>query len=186
MTSVFVSGSRGIARLNQSVRERLDNIIGKQYTVLLGDANGADKAVQSYLDECGYENVVVYCSGAQCRNNIGQWRAKKIQVPEKIKGREFYTLKDQEMASDADYGFVLWDGKSAGALNNIVELTQRNKKAVVYFRPTRSFATVGSVHDIESLLKCCDAADIEKISRKIGLVKRLERIGDLNQRQLGF
>jgi hypothetical protein len=49
MVSVFVAGSRALSRLNPQLRERLDNIIRQNLTVLIGDANGADKAVQGYL-----------------------------------------------------------------------------------------------------------------------------------------
>lgn len=61
MHSVFVAGSRALSRLNAQVKERLDNIVKQNFAVLVGDANGADKAVQRYLAERGYRNVVVYC-----------------------------------------------------------------------------------------------------------------------------
>ena len=49
MISVFIGGSRKIAKLPDPVRQRLDNIVSKSFTVLVGDANGADKHVQEYL-----------------------------------------------------------------------------------------------------------------------------------------
>ena len=49
MDSVFVAGSRALSKLNAQVKERLDNILRKEFTVLIGDANRADKAVQRYL-----------------------------------------------------------------------------------------------------------------------------------------
>ena len=70
MDSVFVAGSRALSKLNVPVKERLDNIIAKQLTVLVGDANGADKAVQRHLAERHYEHVFVYCTEV-CRNNLG-------------------------------------------------------------------------------------------------------------------
>jgi len=72
MTCVFVAGSRDVSRLNAQVKERLDNIVKQNLTVLVGDANGADKAVQRYLAQCGYREVVVYCMEV-CRNNVGDW-----------------------------------------------------------------------------------------------------------------
>ena len=62
MISVFVAGSRKLGRLNDQVRERLENIIAGSYRVFVGDANGADKAIQSFLSEQKYEHVVVFCS----------------------------------------------------------------------------------------------------------------------------
>ncbi|HET9227171.1 MAG TPA: putative addiction module antidote protein, partial [Thermoanaerobaculia bacterium] len=67
MTSVFVGGSRKVSRLSVDLRRRLDQIIDKKLHVLLGDANGADKAVQAYLKERSYPNVVVFCTGGECR-----------------------------------------------------------------------------------------------------------------------
>ena len=32
------------------------------------------------------------------------------------------TQKDKAMAAEADYGFVLWDGKSSGSISNVFEL----------------------------------------------------------------
>jgi len=80
MTKIFTGGSRQISRLNADVRSRLDRIIEKQLPVLVGDANGADTAVQRYLHEKGYQRVDVFCSGPECRNNVGRWPEHHIDV----------------------------------------------------------------------------------------------------------
>ena len=49
MDSVFVAGSRALSKLNASVKERLDNIIAKQLTVLVGDANGPTRLCNGIL-----------------------------------------------------------------------------------------------------------------------------------------
>jgi len=49
MTKVFIAGSRQLSRLNADVKRRIDTMIDKGFTILVGDANGADKAVQRYL-----------------------------------------------------------------------------------------------------------------------------------------
>ena len=122
MNAVFLSGSRAISRLNQEIRERLAGITSQSFDILIGDANGADKALQSFLRENNYANVTVYCSWGRCRNNIGHWRTYNVQVPAGYKGRDFYTQKDRLMAQEADYGFVLWDGKSPGSIENVINL----------------------------------------------------------------
>ena len=48
---VFVGGSRHVSRLNERVRERLDKIIQKRLPILIGDASGADKAVQQLRED---------------------------------------------------------------------------------------------------------------------------------------
>jgi hypothetical protein len=49
MTKVFIGGSRRLSQLNKDLKGRLDNIVERGFTVIVGDANGADKAVQRYL-----------------------------------------------------------------------------------------------------------------------------------------
>jgi hypothetical protein len=51
MIRVFFGGPRKIERLSKEMKERTDSIIANGYLILLGDANGADKAMQKYLSE---------------------------------------------------------------------------------------------------------------------------------------
>jgi hypothetical protein len=76
----------------------LKNVIAQQFEVVVGDANGVDKAVQQYLHDESYLHVTVFCSGNACRNNVGNWKVSKIKVEPNLKGRDFYTKKDKEMA----------------------------------------------------------------------------------------
>ena len=46
------------------------------HDVLVGDANGADKAAQTYLFKNNYKNVIVYCSGYIFDNN---WKDKALK-----------------------------------------------------------------------------------------------------------
>lgn len=66
-STVFIGGSRRISRLNDMIRERLDLIVNKKLQVLLGDANGADKAVQAYLDKQVCKTV---CTAAHVSVNL--------------------------------------------------------------------------------------------------------------------
>lgn len=151
MKTVFISGSRHLSKLTEQVKERLLNIINQNFHVVLGDANGMDKAVQAFLFQQGYNKVTVYCSGNGCRNNLGLWPVQNIAVSKNLKGREFYTIKDRAMAKVADYGLVLWDGKSKGSYNNMLELIQYNKKSLLYFAPTKSFLTISNAEDLAEL-----------------------------------
>jgi len=82
MTKVFIGGSRGVTRLNSQVQHRLDEIVRKQLPVLIGDANGADKAVQQYLHSRGYDRVEVFCTEGHCRNNVGHWKVRVVPAPD--------------------------------------------------------------------------------------------------------
>ena len=67
------------------------------FTGFVGDANGADRCVQQYLLEKQYRNVLVFCTGPNCRNNIGKWETRHITPSIENKGFNFYVLKDQQM-----------------------------------------------------------------------------------------
>ena len=51
MSSVLVAGSRQASRFPAEVTARLDAMIEKEFQILVGNANGADKAVKRYLAE---------------------------------------------------------------------------------------------------------------------------------------
>ncbi|QAV27743.1 hypothetical protein SAMN05216169_10832 [Anoxybacillus pushchinoensis] len=149
---VFVAGPRAVSVLNKQVKERLSNIINNNFTVLVGDANGVDKQVQKFLHSVNYRNVKVYATNGRARNNIGQWEVEKVNVEPTKKGFDYYAAKDIEMAKDADYGFMIWNGQSKGTLNNMINLAKLNKKVLVYFIPAKQFYTVKDVGDIRMMI----------------------------------
>lgn len=81
MTRVFIGGSRRVTRLDDAVRRRLSRIVEQRLPVLVGDANGADKAVQGYLRDCTFDRVEVYAADASPRNNLGGWPVRVICPP---------------------------------------------------------------------------------------------------------
>lgn len=184
--TVFLSGSRKINRLNEAIRRRIENMIDRGFNIVIGDASGADKALQGYLADANYNNVKVFCAGSTCRNNIGEWNVKNIDVDSKLRGRDFYTQKDKAMALEADYGFVLWDGKSTGSINNILELLKGLKSVVVYFAPEKAFYTLKKLDDVSLLLNHCNEIDYRKIVKKTRLDRHLARSSAPAQGSLGF
>lgn len=70
MSKVFIGGSISIKTLDDNVIARLDGIINKNFTVLIGDAFGADKEVQQYFASHKYKAVTVYACNNRARNNI--------------------------------------------------------------------------------------------------------------------
>ncbi len=162
MTTVFIGGSRSITRLNDTIRYTADNIMRQRFAIVIGDANGADKAVQNYLAEKAYRNVIVYCMGDHCRNNVGSWPVEQIYADSHIKDFAYYTTKDEKMAQVGSYGFMIWDGKSKGTLNNILNLLQLQKNILVYFSPDKSCYKLKSPKDLSTLLKKCSSDMREK------------------------
>jgi hypothetical protein len=164
---VFVGGSRKISRLSPDIRRRLDQMIENHLCVLLGDANGADKAVQSYLKDRSYPDVVVFCTAGQCRNNLGSWRVEPVTPPHKTRDFEFFTAKDAAMAREADVGLMIWDGESSGTIVNVARLIGRGKSAVVYVAPQKAFWTVRSPEQLEHLLTTCPPEARDRIDRYV-------------------
>lgn len=170
MTTVFIGGSRRIARLNDVIRSRADNIVQKELRVVIGDANGSDKAMQTFLAEKNYQHVIVHCVGSHCRNNIGEWPIKHVMPPSGKRDFFYYASKDLQMAKEATCGFMLWDGRSRGTLNNIINLLKQDKKAVVYFAPDKSCHTLRSLDQVVDLIEKCDPVSREKFEKQFLLL----------------
>ena len=168
-STVFVAGSRQISRLPAEVGRRLDTMIEKGFQILVGDANGADKAVQRYLADKSYPNVLVHCMKDHCRNNVGNWPTREVAAPRGVRGFDYYSLKDRTMAETAEYGLMLWDGKSKGTVNNVVSLSRDHKPVVVYIAPTRQFRTVKALDDLRVLLAQGDSDSVERIVNELHL-----------------
>jgi hypothetical protein len=177
MTTVFVAGSRAISKLNEQIRERLDNIMRQQLSVLVGDANGADKAVQAYLANSGYCNVTVY-SMEVSRNNVGGWPLKRhLGAPTAKHDRHYYGIKDLAMTKDATWGFMLWDGESKGTLTNVVNLLNTSKKTLLYLGPQRSFFNVCTLEDLYAVLQVSGIENAPLFLNTLGIGASTARFG---------
>ncbi len=169
MHSVFVAGSRALSRLNPQIRARLDNIMDRNLAVLVGDANGADRAVQRYLATRQYERVTVYCM-EMCRNNIGEWPICSHAVQPNLKhDRHYYGIKDVAMAKDATYGFMLWDGVSKGTVANVINLLTAGKKVVLYISPEKRFFNLHTLKDFHQALNAIGISDISRFLGSMGI-----------------
>ena len=169
MKTVFLSGSRKTHRLDDSIKARFKELLNENTNFIVGDANGADKAMQVFLADQEYKQVIVFCSGPICRNNVGAWNVQAVSVDPNLKGRAFYTQKDKKMASIADSGFVLWDGKSIGSINNVNELLKNGKKITVYLSPKKQFIDVANSDDFEALIQEIDQSDARIIYQKLSI-----------------
>ena len=166
MTKVFIGGSRRASRLSRQVQNRVDNIVANEFPIVIGDANGADKAVQQYLHGKRYQLVEVFCSGGICRNNIGNWRTRNVPVRTRTRDAEFYSAKDRGMAQEATIGLMMWDGKSVGTLLNLFRLLSLGKKAVLYNVPAKAFLDFKSWADWEVFLASHDIGLRNKIEQR--------------------
>ena len=102
MTTVFIAGSIKIKHLDRKFKERIDKIIASGFDVVVGDADGADTAIQTYLFEQGSSHTTVYCSGPRPRNNVGRWPIHSVTSDLAPGSRAYFTAKDLAMAEAAD------------------------------------------------------------------------------------
>lgn len=112
------------------MKKALDIVCEKGYEVLIGDCFGADKLVQKYLFERGYDKVKVYASGSKVRCNEGGYPVISVAAEGK-RGFEFYRQKDIAMSLAADCALMLWDGVSRGTRCNIEDMMRQEKFTVV-------------------------------------------------------
>ncbi len=157
MNTIFIGGSRHVSRLPAEVKKRLDNVIASSHKVIVGDANGADKAVQKHFCDARYPHVTVFCSGDAPRNNLGSWTTHRVDVPKGTKGFQFYATKDREMALEADFGLMIWDGKSPGTVLNVLRLVQAGKISVLFNVPDKAAVNVKTVEQYRDFILHCDA-----------------------------
>src|SRR5260370_39476448 len=99
--NIFIGGSRALSKLNAVIRARLDDLIKRGCTIFIGDANGADKAVQQHFAKREYPNVTVFCV-EECRNNVGGWPIRRIKPTNgNRKDFSYYAAKDIVMTGEA-------------------------------------------------------------------------------------
>lgn len=152
MNRVFLGGSRKISRLNEPIRARLEEIVRRRMAVLIGDANGADRAMQRQLAAWQYPHVTVYFVGQAPRNNEGAWDTHRVETPARARGFDFYSAKDRVMAEAAECGLMLWDGESRGTLANVENLARAGKPVAVYVGTRQRFLNVRSEPDMDALV----------------------------------
>lgn len=173
--TVFIAGSISIKSLATAVTQRLDSIVQKKHSVVVGDAAGVDTAVQRHLHKRGYKPVTVYCIN-QARNNLGNWPVVTVA---NIKGRprrSDFGKKDLAMAQAADVGFMIWDDQSSGTLNNVLNLLDVGKKSLVYAQETDEFLWITGPNELATLVDRIPKGLRDTVERKIDLSARIERL----------
>lgn len=176
MTTVFIAGSISISRLHQKVADRINKIVSSDFNVVVGDADGADTSIQECLQRYQAGKVTVYCTGDSPRNNVAEWPVRRVVSKAKAGTRAYFTAKDLEMARDSDYGLMVWDCKSTGTLNNVIELLREKKKSVVFVNKHKDFVTVSDKDGLERLLDFMSDHARAKAEEKIGLTAKIASI----------
>lgn len=176
MTTVFIAGSITIKRIDARVKARIDKVVESGFDIVVGDADGADTAIQFHLLDIGAKSATVYCSGPVPRNNVGDWPTHVVGTSFAPGSRAFFTAKDLQMAGLADFGLMVWDARSTGTLSNVIELLARKKKSVVYVHKDKVFKNVGTAEDLELLTCCMSDHARQSADEKIRLSERLDAL----------
>ena len=163
MSKVFVGGSRRIIRLHPEVALRLDQMLASNASILVGDANGADKSVQHFFKTKEYRDVEVFCSGDECRNNLGDWPLRHVAVDSRKRDFDFYAAKDQAMSREADSGLMIWDGKSAGTLMNAFRLVRQGKPVSIFEAQNNRYQELHNGLDWKHFFSSCS----DEVKRRI-------------------
>ena len=101
------------------------------YKIIIGDCMGADLQMQKILEENNYKKVTVYYSGDRPRFNLGDWKTKHNSSNKFMSDYERQKLKDNQMAKDCDYGYMLLQGLTKGTMANINILKKHDKPCYV-------------------------------------------------------
>lgn len=154
---IFIAGARSVKDLDSYTLKKMRSIYDKGYSVLVGDCYGVDAAVQRFYADLGYDRVTVYASNGLARNNIGNWHIQSVSVPRGARGFDFYKQKDLAMTSEADFGFMIWDGESRGTLNNIIQMADQSKEVLVHLPVKAQTFLIKQPQDVEVLVDRCSA-----------------------------
>ena len=80
------------------------------------------------------------------------------------------------MAEEAHCGVMLWDAKSKGTLQNLLNLIAANKRTLVYFAPTKNLHVLANRDELQTLLARCEKRDIDSAVRALGLKAPLDLV----------
>lgn len=169
---IFIAGAREIKSLKVPIIDRINRIIRNKYEIIVGDANGIDKVVQNFLNNKNYKNVTVFSMEDQ-RNNIGNWDNTKVHSELKKNTREYFTEKDKRMAEIADVGLMIWNKKSEGTLNNIINLLVLNKKVCLFIHTEEKIYLLNEISDLEKII--LSETDVEIQEKYSFLLKRANK-----------
>jgi hypothetical protein len=174
--TVFIAGSIAISRLHPIVCDRIGNAVDRNMAVVVGDADGADTAIQRVLADRQAGSVTVYCSGDSPRNNVGNWPVEHIYPDAPSGTRRWFTAKDIAMAEAADYGLMIWDSRSTGTLSNIIELLGANKTSVVFVNKAKEFIKVADIDGLERLISMMSMTAKDKAEQKMHLTDKVRAL----------
>ncbi|MFX1280419.1 MAG: hypothetical protein ACFFA3_13505 [Promethearchaeota archaeon] len=109
--------------LPSRIKERLDDAMRKDVTIIVAEARGSCRLFQDYLASKNYKNVIVG-NARTLRYNAGGWR--DVKYGDRLKERE------RNMMADCDFALVIWQNNSGVIAENLKYLKKQGKPAFLY------------------------------------------------------
>jgi len=133
-TKLLLMGSKAFreSRLPTEVALKIDEAIARSMKLLVGEAPGACRLYQDYLQSKGYRNVIVGHAKSM-RYNVGNW--KTMQYGMDLKERE------RRMIEDCDSAIVIWTDSSGVIAENLELLKSLGKPTFLCEHSTKTGAT---------------------------------------------
>ena len=110
------------------VRERIDEAMARDMTIIVGEAHGACRRYQDYLKSKGYMNVIVG-HARSIRYNAGDWMT--VKYGDDLKERE------RGMIEDCDSAIIIWVDDSSVIAENLERLKRLEKPTFLYEYSTK-------------------------------------------------
>jgi len=132
-TRLLLMGSKAFKteELPNEVVERIDEALAQNVTVIVGEAQGACRLFQDYLQSKGYTNVIVGHAKSM-RYNAGNWQTRQYGID--LKERE------RRMIEDCDSAIIIWTDSSGVIAENLELLKKLDKPTFLYEHSTKTNA----------------------------------------------
>jgi hypothetical protein len=130
-TKLLLMGSKAFRaeRLPVEVASKIDEAIARNMTILVGEAPGACRLYQDYLQSKEYRNVLVG-HAKSIRYNVGNWKTKQYGID----------LKERErgMIEACDSAIIIWTEHSGVIAENLELLKNLGKPTFLCEHSTRT------------------------------------------------
>lgn len=170
MPSVFISGSRSLARLPEEFCRSLSRICEQGFNVLVGDSErGVDALALDYLRTwdggAPYPHVTVFSVRTRPRVKVEDaWGLETVPGEPGATGRALQTAKDRAMGERADWGLAYLNPieinrfgnlqVSSGTLRNAVQLLLAGRPVKLFYTYEESAcaADLSTIEDLETVV----------------------------------
>ena len=109
--------------LPNEVKERIDKAIARKMTIIVGEAHGACRAYQDYLNSVGYKDVIID-HAKSIRYNAGNWETHQFG--------EDLIEREMNMIEACDEAIIIWVNKSSVIANNLEYLKKLGIPTFLY------------------------------------------------------